>query len=51
MNEMTSSSADQQGTMEKALTSLRQEKDQIAKEREEVSIKVWNESFTIYLNI
>lgn len=38
--ELTSSSADRQGTMEKALTSLRQEKDQLAKEKEEVSMNI-----------
>lgn len=40
---MTSSSANQQGTMEKALASLQQEKDQIAKEKEEVCVIVWND--------
>lgn len=40
MNEMTSSSVDRQGTMEKAMASLRQEKDQLAKEKEEVSMNV-----------
>lgn len=40
MNEMTSSSADRQGTMEKALASLRQEKDKLVKEKEEVSVNI-----------
>lgn len=40
VNDLTSSSADRQGTLEKTLATLRQEKDQLAKEKEEVSVDV-----------
>lgn len=40
VNDLTSSSADRQGTLEKTLVSLRQEKDQLTKEKEEVSINL-----------
>ena len=44
VTDMTSSSADQQGVLEKSLASLRQEKDQLSKEKEEVSLRIWKET-------
>ena len=40
VTELSSSSADQQGNMTKALAGVREEKEQLVKEKEEVSINI-----------